>query len=82
MQDMEDMRGVLPAKPVRFMHKLRAFIRAKNLAYTTEKTYCLWITLFLNSLSTSISCTSFSGSTEVSRLKEDMAFMVSYIKYL
>ena len=44
---MEDMRGVLPSKPVRFMHKLRAFIRAKNLAYTTEKTYCLWVKRYI-----------------------------------
>lgn len=44
---MEDMRGILPAKPVRFMHKLRAFIRAKNLAYTTEKTYCFWVKRYI-----------------------------------
>jgi len=47
MVNMNDIRGVLPEKPIRFMHQLRAFIRAKNLAYTTENTYCLWIKRYI-----------------------------------
>ena len=43
MVDMNDVRGVLPAKPIKFMHQLRAFVRARNLAYSTENTYCLWV---------------------------------------
>ena len=43
MVNMNDIRGVLPEKPIRFMHQLRAFIRAKYLAYTTKNIYCLWI---------------------------------------
>ena len=45
--DMNDVRGVLPQKPVKFMHQLRAFIRSRNLAYKTEKTYCLWIKRYI-----------------------------------
>ncbi len=40
---MEDIPRPLPDKPVRFMDRLRQFIRAKQLAYKTEKTYCGWI---------------------------------------
>lgn len=40
---MEDIPPPLPGKPVRFMDRLRQFIRAKQLAYKTEKTYCVWI---------------------------------------
>ena len=47
MVDMNDVRGVLPAKPVKFMHQLRAFIRARNLAYSTENTYCLWVRRYI-----------------------------------
>jgi integron integrase len=44
---MEDVRRLLPAKPVRFMDKFRAFIRVKQLAYSTEKTYCIWVKDFI-----------------------------------
>ena len=47
MVDMNDVRGVLPVKPIKFMHQLRAFIRVKNLAYSTENTYCLWVKRFI-----------------------------------
>jgi len=47
MVDIRDIRGVLPEKPVKFMHKLRAFIRSRNLAYKTENTYCLWIKRYI-----------------------------------
>ncbi|MBU2885607.1 integron integrase [Gilvimarinus agarilyticus] len=40
---MDDIPKVLPSKPVRFMDRFRAFIRAKGLAYKTEKTYCTWV---------------------------------------
>lgn len=44
---MEDVRRTLPAKPVRFMDQFRAFIRVRQLAYTTEKTYCIWMKDFI-----------------------------------
>lgn len=40
---MEDIRTPIPSKPLRFMDKLRSFMRAKHLAYRTEQTYCRWI---------------------------------------
>lgn len=40
---MDDIPYPLPAKPERLMDRLRAFMRAKHLAYRTEKTYCTWI---------------------------------------
>lgn len=40
---MDDIRKPLPSKPVRFMDQFRAFIRVKQLAYATEKTYCSWV---------------------------------------
>ncbi|WP_406565632.1 phage integrase N-terminal SAM-like domain-containing protein [Marinobacter fonticola] len=44
---MEDVAPPLPAQPKRFMDRLRAFMRARHLAYRTEKTYCLWIRDFI-----------------------------------
>lgn len=44
---MEDIPKPLPAKPTRFMDRFRAFIRARHLAYRTEKTYCLWVRDFI-----------------------------------
>lgn len=44
---MDDIPYPLPAKPERFMDRLRAFMRAKHLAYRTEKTYCGWIVDFI-----------------------------------
>ena len=40
---MDDIRRTLPSRPVRFMDQFRAYIRVKQLAYTTEKTYCGWV---------------------------------------
>jgi hypothetical protein len=40
---MDDIRPRIPYPPKRFMDKLRSIIRAKQLAYKTEKTYCGWI---------------------------------------
>lgn len=39
----DDIRPIIDAKPVKFMDKLRVFIRSRHLAYSTEKTYCLWV---------------------------------------
>lgn len=44
---MDDIPVPLPAKPERFMDRLRAFMRARHLAYRTEKTYCMWILDFI-----------------------------------
>lgn len=44
---MDDIPIPLPDKPQRFMDRLRAFMRAKHLAYRTEKTYCTWILDFI-----------------------------------
>lgn len=47
MPYISDIRPNLPLKPHKFMDRLRAFIRAKNLAYKTEKTYCFWIKRYI-----------------------------------
>ncbi|WP_193163902.1 integron integrase [Microbulbifer hainanensis] len=44
---MEDIPVPIPARPVRFMDRLRAFMRARHMAYRTEKTYCRWILDFI-----------------------------------
>lgn len=44
---MDDIPIPLPDKPQRFMDQLRTFMRAKRLAYRTEKTYCTWILDFI-----------------------------------
>ena len=44
---MDDIPHPLPDKPVRLMDRLRAFMRARHLAYRTEKTYCTWILDFV-----------------------------------
>lgn len=38
-----NLRQPIPSNPIRFMDQLRAFIRSKQMAYTTEKSYCRWI---------------------------------------
>lgn len=45
--DMNAVRGVLPQRPVKFMHQLRALIKLHNLAYKTEKIYCLWLKRYI-----------------------------------
>lgn len=42
-----DVPPLLPASPTRFIDRLRAFIRARNLAYKTEKTYIHWTKRFI-----------------------------------
>tara|TARA_R110000824_G_scaffold102357_4_gene242769 strand:- start:7515 stop:8501 length:987 start_codon:yes stop_codon:yes gene_type:complete len=44
---MDDIPVPLPSQPVRFMDRFRAHMRAKHLAYRTEKTYCLWVLDFI-----------------------------------
>lgn len=44
---MDDIPIPLPDKPHRLMDQLRVFMRAKRLAYRTEKTYCTWILDFI-----------------------------------
>ncbi|MCA0894741.1 integron integrase [Microbulbifer agarilyticus] len=44
---MDDIPTPLPAKPTRFMDRLRTFMRTRQLAYKTEKTYCFWIKDFI-----------------------------------
>lgn len=39
---------MLPDRPVKFIDRLRAFIRARNLAYKTEKTYIQWVIRFIH----------------------------------
>lgn len=44
---MDDIPVPLPSQPVRFMDRFKAHMRAKRLAYRTEKTYCLWVLDFI-----------------------------------
>ncbi|MCP5161192.1 MAG: integron integrase [Hahellaceae bacterium] len=42
-----DVPHPIPNNPTRFMDRFRAFIRARNLAYKTEKTYSFWVVSFI-----------------------------------
>lgn len=42
-----DVAPSLPAEPVRFLDRLRAFMRTRNLAYATEKTYIHWVLRYI-----------------------------------
>jgi len=44
---MDDIPVLIPVRPVKFIDRLRAYIRAENLAYKTEKTYIQWILQFI-----------------------------------
>ena len=44
---MNDIPVPIPARPTRFMDLLRACIRSRNLAYSTEKIYCYWMKEFI-----------------------------------
>ena len=44
---MDDIPVLIPAKPVKFLDKLRQFIRSQNKAYKTEKTYVHWVKRFI-----------------------------------
>ena len=45
---MDDIRPALRIKEPKFLDLLRAHIRKEGLAYTTEKTYLLWVRRFIN----------------------------------
>jgi len=45
---MNDIPVAIPVEPVKFIDRLRAFIRAQHLAYKTEKTYVQWIVRFIH----------------------------------
>ena len=47
MTRINDIPPVIPNAPVKFMDQIRAAIRARNLAYKTEKTYYFWIKRFI-----------------------------------
>ena len=47
MNDMDDIPNNLPARPIKFMHKIRADLRARNYAFKTEKTYTHWIKRYI-----------------------------------
>lgn len=44
---MDDIRTPLPSVPVKFMDQFRTFIRSRQYAYKTEKTYCIWVKRFI-----------------------------------
>ena len=43
MAKIPENRVLIPSNPKRFIHRLRAFIRSRNLSYQTEKAYVYWI---------------------------------------
>ncbi len=45
---MLDIPKPIPANPVKFLDRLRAYIRTQNLAYKTEKTYIQWVVHFIH----------------------------------
>ncbi len=47
MNDINDIPPRIPASPVKFMDQVRSSIRARDMAYKTEKTYCLWIKRYI-----------------------------------
>lgn len=49
-KDYIDVRSQIDPNSNRFFDRFRLFIRAKNLAYTTEKTYCLWVRRFIKEM--------------------------------
>ena len=46
-KDYIDVRAEISPLSNRFFDRFRLFIRSKNLAYTTEKTYCMWVRRFI-----------------------------------
>lgn len=47
MSNFDGERRPLSKRPVRFMTKLRAFIRSRHLSANTEHVYCYWIKRFI-----------------------------------
>jgi len=44
---MDDVPVPIPPQPSRFMQQFRATIRARQMAYATEKTYAYWVATFI-----------------------------------
>lgn len=44
---MDDVPVPIPPQPTRFMQQFRATIRARQMAYATEKTYAHWVATFI-----------------------------------
>ncbi|WP_073276356.1 phage integrase N-terminal SAM-like domain-containing protein [Microbulbifer donghaiensis] len=44
---MDDIPVPFPARPARFMDRLRAFMRGRQLAYRMKKSYCGWMRGFI-----------------------------------
>ncbi|MCB1646770.1 MAG: integron integrase [Pseudomonadales bacterium] len=44
---MDEVRVPINPHSTRFMDRFRIFIRARNLAYKTEKTYCHWVLYYI-----------------------------------
>ena len=44
---MEDVRAPINPKSTRLMDRFRIFIRSRQLAYKTEKTYCYWVLAYI-----------------------------------
>ena len=40
--DFDDIPTYIPEKPIKYIDQLRTYIRYRNLAYATEKTYIHW----------------------------------------
>lgn len=47
MSKIKDGRHPLPNPPIKFMHKLRGFMRTQGLAWKTEEAYCHWTKRFI-----------------------------------
>ena len=44
---MDDVRRPISRKSDRFMDRFRLFMRARHLAYKTEKAYCYWVQFYI-----------------------------------
>lgn len=44
---MDDIPPNLPEQPIRFLDQVRTLIRARNLSYSTEKTYIHWVVRYI-----------------------------------
>ena len=43
----DEIRWPIDSKSIRFMDRFRLFMRARHLAYKTEKTYCYWVHFYI-----------------------------------
>lgn len=44
---MKDVPSAIPDQPVKFLDRLRRFIRTEGLRYSTEQTYVHWVRRFI-----------------------------------